>query len=445
MTQTQDVIALLQPLLQPLQEGVIVCNENGLVLAANPAVYTLFGMNQGPGGFSLSNLNGHNLRNSLIRAGLSKVEAVDHHCEAAMHFEEEISFNGEPRWFQVDSSLLQLPSNDIKMRMVVLRDITAEKRLSAVIGSKDACGLVSQDPDMLRLFDRLGIVAAADASVLFQGESGTGKTELARQIHERSKRAGKPFVEVNCGAIPASLIETELFGHVKGAFTGAVKDRPGRFRSADGGTLFLDEISELPTELQPKLLRVLQDGSFEPVGSDQTQKVDVRVVTASNRDLSELVDNNAFRADLYYRIAVVPLHVPPLRERPGDIPLLIDILQQRLVDRGYPEGIRFSPEALRPIMNYPWPGNVRELANTVEHSIICARDGVVVAESLPDTLRQYCTARRRSPTPEAQQVDEREQIEEALRQAGGNKTLAAQMLNVDRSTLWRRIQRLELD
>jgi transcriptional regulator with GAF, ATPase, and Fis domain len=280
---------------------------------------------------------------------------------------------------------------------------------------------------------------------LFQGESGTGKTELARLVHKHSQRAGKPFVELNCGAIPASLIETELFGHVKGAFTGAVKARPGRFKAADGGTLFLDEISELPYELQAKLLRVLQSGEYEPVGSDKTEKADVRLVSASNQDLSEMVDEHAFRADLYYRIAVVPLHVPPLRDRPGDIPLLIEALLRRLSERGYQPGISFSREAMRPIMNYPWPGNVRELANMVEHSLICSIDGVVQPESLPDTLQEYCDARRQTNAEQTPRIDDRERIQNALRKADGNKTLAAQMLNIDRSTLWRKMQRLGIE
>ena len=445
MAETRDIVLLLEPLLHPLKEGVIVCNRSGLVLTANAAIYNLFGMREAAGGISLTNLNGHNLRSSLIRAGLSTAGPTDDYCETFMHFEEEFQINGKARWFQIDSTLLNLPSNDDQLRMIVMRDITAEKHLTAVIGDKEECGFFTEDPDMLRLIERLNIVSGSDASVLFQGESGTGKTALARYLHQRSNRSDKPFIEVNCGSIPATLIETELFGHVKGAFTGAIKDRPGRFKAADGGTLFLDEISELPSELQPKLLRVLQDGMFEPIGSDKTRKVDVRIVTASNQDLSELVDNKSFRADLYYRIAVIPFQVPPLRERPGDIPLLIGILQQRLVDRGYARDITFSQEAMRPIMNYPWPGNVRELANVVEHSLICAVDGVVLPQSLPDTLLQYCAARRKPSAAEAPEIDERDRIRNALRKADGNKTLAAQVLNVDRSTLWRRMQRLGLD
>jgi transcriptional regulator with GAF, ATPase, and Fis domain len=445
MVQIDEIRSLLDPLLKPLSEGVIICDSTGCVLTANGAVYNLFDISDDTRQISLSNISGHNLRSSLIKAGLAEANGHSHHCEVDMHFEEQVNINGESRWFQIDSSLLSLPSNGDMLRMIVMHDITAEKRLTAVLGIKDECGFVSEDPDMLRLIERIDVVAGSDASVLFQGESGTGKNELARRLHQRSKRANQSFIEVNCGAIPASLIETELFGHVKGAFTGAVNDRPGRFRAADGGTLFLDEISELPRELQPKLLRVLQNGEYEPVGSDKTQKVDVRVVSASNQDLSECIDNKTFRDDLYYRIAVVPFYVPPLRDRPGDIPLLMDVLQQRLVTRGYPGNILFSREAMRPIMNYPWPGNVRELANVVEHSLICAVDNTVLPESLPDTLQQYCAARTNTRSQKTPKIDERERIQNALRKANGNKTLASQLLDIDRTTLWRRMQRLDID
>ncbi|MET0067402.1 MAG: sigma 54-interacting transcriptional regulator [Candidatus Thiodiazotropha sp.] len=444
--QQMDILNLLKPLLQPIQEGVIVTDRAGSVLYANESLYRLFGIATDQRPLSLSNLAGHNMRSSLIRAGLDQADDSRHHCELTLEFDEQIVLDDQTLWVRVNSSLLELSEELGHLRMIVMRDVTAEKRLLAVMGNKEACGVATEDPDMLRLIERLRIVAGSDASVLIQGESGTGKTEFARMLHQSSQRADKPFVEVNCGAIPATLIESELFGHVRGAFTGAVKDRPGRFAAANGGTLFLDEISELPRELQPKLLRVLQDGEYEPVGSDRTTKVDVRVVSASNQDLRDLVDNGGFRADLYYRIAVVPLVAPPLRERPGDIPLLINVFLQRLTLRGYPPEISFSRDAMRSIMNYPWPGNVRELANVVEHSVICAVDGEVLPESLPDTLRDYCQARMQAPNHDVDlSATERDRIETALLKANNNKTLAAQILGVDRSTLWRRMQRLDMN
>jgi transcriptional regulator with PAS, ATPase and Fis domain len=446
MATHSEIMSLLGPLLSPLSEGVLVCDASGNILMANQALYHVFSIMEVPVSLSLTNLNGHNLRISLIRAGLNHGGTENILCESPVRFEEQLEFANGPRWFSIESCLLDLPDSTEKLRMVIVKDISAEKRLTAVIASKEDCCFLTEDPEMLRLLERLDRIAGSDASVLFQGESGTGKTELARHIHQRSKRADKPFVEVNCGAIPASLIETELFGHIKGAFTGAIKDRPGRFKAADGGTMFLDEINELPKELQPKLLRVLQDGEYEAVGSDITQKVNVRIVSASNKDLTDLVDDGAFRDDLYYRIAVIPFFVPPLRERPGDIPMLVEALKQRLEERGYSKSISFSAEAMRPIMNYPWPGNVRELANVVEHSVICAVDGTVYEESLPDSLSQYCRARRNTEAQEkTAAIDEKGRIIDALQHANGNKTLAAQMLKIDRSTLWRKMQRLGIE
>ena len=445
MIELRQVLSLFKPLLQPIEEGVIIADRGGNILCINAAVYTLFDLPADDTSLSLSNVGGHNLRVSLIEAGLKHEDDSRHHCELTLEFDEEISIRGEPRWLRINSCLVAIPGQSTELRMIIMRDITAEKRLFAVMGDKTACGVATEDPDMLRLINRLTTVAASSASVLIQGESGTGKTELARLMHRRSDRHDQPFVEVNCGAIPATLIETELFGHVKGAFTGAIKNRIGRFKAADGGTLFLDEIGELPRELQPKLLRVLQDGEYEPVGSDKTVKVDVRLVCASNQDLRDLVDDGNFRADLYYRVAVVPLHVPPLRERPGDISLLVNVIHRRLTLRNYPADVQFSPEAMRAIMNYPWPGNVRELANAVEHCIICAEDGVVTRDSLPDTIRNYCQARVSAATANAPARESpKEEIEAALLKARGNKTLAAQILGVDRTTLWRRMQRLGL-
>lgn len=447
MIRHHEILALFEPILKPISEGVIICQTGGSILSINNATRRMFGIAESDNVLCLSNLGGHNLRISLIRAGLELNDGVHHHCEMALEFDEEICVNGETRWLRIDYCPLELPDHAKSLRMIMLRNVTAEKRLDAFMAEKDACGVSTNDPDMVRLIRRLTTVAASDASVLLQGESGTGKTELARLVHRRSPRHHHPFVEVNCGAIPATLIETELFGHVKGAFTGAVKDREGRFKAADGGTLFLDEIGELPRELQPKLLRVLQDGEYEPVGSDKTTKVDVRLVCASNQDLPDLVDIGHFRADLYYRIAVVPLQVPPLRERPGDIPLLLQVIRQRLTLRDYPANIIFGEDAMRSLMNYPWPGNVRELANAIEHSIICADDGLVTSESLPDAIRRYCEVRNvpvssASDTPEE---NPRAQIENALQLARGNKTRAAQILGIDRTTLWRRMQRLGLD
>lgn len=284
---------------------------------------------------------------------------------------------------------------------------------------------------------------------MLQGESGAGKTQIARMIHQQSDRAHKPFVEVNCAAIPESLIESELFGHIKGSFTGAMQDRSGRFQAANGGTLFLDEISEIPFHLQAKLLKAVQDQSFEMVGSDDTLKVNVRIISASNRDLREQVDQNIFRADLYYRLAVIPLTIPSLRDRPGDVPVLIKHFCNRMEKRGYDSAqLECNPDAMKLMLNYPWPGNVRELENAVEHGIICAQGNSVGPESLPQHIQDYSHSRKMPLTKQTNLAEEhiqRVQIENVMREADGNKSKAAQLLGIDRTTLWRRMQKLGIE
>jgi two-component system response regulator PilR (NtrC family) len=247
------------------------------------------------------------------------------------------------------------------------------------------CGLIGKSQKMRELFDMIQKVAGSQSSVLVLGESGTGKELVARAIHSCSPRKSKPFVAVNCGAIPENLIESELFGHKKGSFTGAVSDRPGLFEQAEGGTFFLDEIGELPILLQTKLLRVLQEREFKRVGCVQTRKTDVRIICASNRDLEAQVRENSFREDLFYRINVVQLYMPPLRERIEDIPLLVEHFCGKYKKGGQGAPILVTPGALKTLMNYPFPGNIRELENCIERSLII--DPAVISEkNLPKQL-----------------------------------------------------------
>jgi two-component system response regulator PilR (NtrC family) len=244
------------------------------------------------------------------------------------------------------------------------------------------CGIIGKSQKMRELFDMIQKVAGSQSSVLVQGESGTGKELAARAVHRCSPRKSKPFVAINCGAIPENLIESELFGHKKGSFTGAVNDRPGLFEQAEGGTLFLDEICELPLLLQTKLLRVLQEREFKRVGDSQTRKADVRIICASNRDLEALVRENLFREDLFYRINVVQLYMPPLRERIQDIPLLVEHFCGKYKNGGQGAQISVTPGAMKALMNHTFPGNIRELENCIERSLII--DPAVISEnSLP--------------------------------------------------------------
>jgi len=281
--------------------------------------------------------------------------------------------------------------------------------------------------------------------VLLQGESGTGKSMLARLLHRLSARAARPFVKINCAAIPESLLESELFGHVRGAFTGAANDRPGRFTAAQRGTLFLDEVGEIPLHLQAKLLRAVQDKAFEPVGTNRTQSVDVRIVSASNRLLKDTVESRLFRADLYYRLAVFPIHIPPLRSRKADIPLFIARILERLAARGYPQ-VSLGDAALRMLLDYPWPGNVRELENAVEHAVICAVNGCIEPLSLPQDVRAYHGEAPALPHPRSTASRSNEQLRGqilfALKRCEGSKSATAKMLGMDRVTLWRQMRKL---
>ena len=287
-------------------------------------------------------------------------------------------------------------------------------------------------------------VAPTDSTVLIQGESGTGKEVVARYIHALSARAEKTFNSINCGALPESLLESELFGHVKGSFTGAVKDKMGLFAAASGGTFFLDEIGETTPATQVKLLRVLQTREVIPVGATDPQPIDVRLVAATNRDLEEEIKRGSFRGDLFYRLNVIALHLPPLRERRDDIPLLADHFLKRAADATGEEPKRLDDSALGAMQVYDWPGNVRELENALERAVILTRGGVIEPAALPERVTErkaqplVAAATPVNPTLEA---IERAYIMWVLQTEGGNKTRAADVLGIDPSTLYRKLSR----
>jgi transcriptional regulator with GAF, ATPase, and Fis domain len=260
----------------------------------------------------------------------------------------------------------------------------AEPRASSAAGAPWPMrfGMVGDSPPMRALFELLGKVAPSDVSVLIQGETGTGKELVARALHEHSRRKQKPFLAENCAAVPASLLESELFGHKKGSFTGAIADRPGHFVAADGGTVFLDEIGDMPLTMQSKLLRVLQEGEVRPVGSNKVVKVDVRIVAASNKNLQGLCKEGLFREDLYFRLNVVTLSLPPLRERVGDVPHLVNFYLARTGEE-LGRSITIRPDALAALERWNWPGNVRELENVIRRAAVFAREEITLAELPP--------------------------------------------------------------
>lgn len=307
--------------------------------------------------------------------------------------------------------------------------------------------IIAASKQMQDVLARARKVAAANSSVLLLGESGTGKEVVAKAIHRMSSRAQKPLVVVNCGAIPETLLESELFGHTRGAFTGAVEARKGMFEAADGGTIFLDEIGDLPLHLQVKLLRVLQEGEIQRIGESAPRKVDVRVIAATNRDLESLVAEGKFRQDLYYRLNVIPIYLPPLRERREDIPPLIEYFMQKYAPSGMRK--RFSPEAFSLLMRYDYPGNVRELENAVEHAVVLSEGELIKVEDLPLQIQNAEWERVIYPQPSGEAVPleelEKRAILAALEKTNYNMTRAAAHLGITRRTLGYRIKKYGLD
>jgi two-component system response regulator HydG len=331
---------------------------------------------------------------------------------------------------QARGSLLRVFSHEEE-----LRRLAEQAQTDAGLG-----GLVGKDPKMQSIFHMIHEVAPTDATVLILGESGTGKELAAQAIHQLSHRRDSPFVVINCSAYPATLLESELFGHEKGAFTGATRQKPGRFEQAQGGTVFLDEVGDIPLAAQTKLLRVLQTHRFERLGGVKTLDLDVRILAATNKDLLAEVKTGSFREDLYYRLSVFPLEMPPLRQRRNDIIILARHFL-RLFSQELGKDVRgFSQEALQLIVDYHWPGNVRELENVVERALVLAKGGQVEDWDLPASLRGPSSMAGRTLDHH-----ERELLVEALEQSSWNKKVAARNLGISRTTLYRKIKKHNLN
>ena len=336
-------------------------------------------------------------------------------------------------------------------------DSRLEEKPSISISSQPGSfmGIIGQSERMQRVFRLVEKVADSDSTIIIQGETGTGKGLIAKAIHENSYRKDKPFVQINCGAIPENLLESELFGHVKGAFTGAVAAKPGKFEIANGGTIFLDEIGDMSHDLQVKLLKVLEESEFERVGGCQTIKTDVRIIAATHRDLDAAVENGTFREDLYYRLVVIPLTLPPLRDRKSDIPLLIAHFLDQLNQKKHTQVIGISEKAMELMIAHSWPGNVRELKNMMERLVVLTQEGEIYPRDLPQKLRTAPSDTSAIPDVEVSDQGiclstavsdfEKSLISQSMKIANGVKKNAAKLLNIKRTTLIEKIKRHNLE
>ncbi len=343
--------------------------------------------------------------------------------------------NGETRFLDVVATMMKDENGRNFGVLASFKDVTDITDLQIRLGEvSNFADIVGQHPRMLQVYQQIKELAAYDSAVHIHGETGTGKELVALAIHNKGYRCGAPFIPINCGALPEGLIESELFGHVKGAFSGAVRDKKGRFELAEGGTIFLDEIAELPKHVQVKLLRFLQEGTIEKVGGERTISVTARIISASNKNLKNEVKKNNFRDDLYYRLNVIPINLPPLRDRKSDISVLCDHFLKQAAEKYQKKGLRISKEALSAMMDYNWPGNVRELENAIQFAIIKCRNNNISFENLPMELTAHqADHKKRGPLKKL----DMHTVKVTMEKTGGNKAKAARLLGVGRATLYR--------
>ena len=429
--------------------GLIIIDGKGMILTVNALMEGVFGLEREssvgkPLGYALGCLNAVE---GLVNCGsVSDCQACAVWNLAAASISRNqkqksqatllVSANGQVRDMPLLIRVLPFAFSDNRFAILIIEHLKSIENIPTTATQRGFRGIIGESAAMKEIFESIRQIAQSDAPVLIQGESGTGKELVALALHKESQRSQKNFVPVNCGALPEGLLESELFGHVKGAFTGADNAKKGRFSVADGGTLFLDEVGELSPAIQVKFLRVLQNGCFEPVGSDRTFCVDVRVVSATNTILDVEAREGRFRQDLYYRLNVMPIMVPPLRARKEDIPLLCNHFLTGFATDSWSQKTTMSPEVEHILMNYSWPGNVRELRNVLQYASVRATSDVITPADLPpnsisfENHKMHYKKKRRLKLTKSQ-------VAEALKIAQGNRREAAKILGVSRSTLYR--------
>ncbi len=446
--------ANMEAIFHAVADGIITVDPQLRVSGLNRAAETLLGVGAADG---IARSVDDVLPGQLWDVG-ALLRAIMKSREPARNRENLITRqDGEERRVLVTASHLLDKREDLAGAVIVFRDITEIRALEARLEQRAALhGLVGKARSMQEIYHLIEQVAPTDSTVLIQGESGTGKELVADAIHRSSRRQNGPFIKVNCSALSEHLLESELFGHVKGSFTGATHDRKGRFELADGGTLFLDEIGDLSEAIQVKLLRVIQEREIERVGDTKTVPINVRVIAATHRQLRKLVEEGRFRDDLYYRLNVIPIDVPPLRSRREDIPDLAALFLGVFAEQMGKEVSRISPDALRAFLDYRWPGNVRELRNAVEHGVVKCLNTTLLVEDLPREIAEEAGRRvgapqssgggrssRASNYAQSHRIgDDQAAIRDALERTGWNRGRAAKLLGIERTTLWRKMKKL---
>ncbi|GAB4341859.1 MAG: sigma-54 dependent transcriptional regulator [Calditrichia bacterium] len=434
----------LQTVFDALPDGIVaILDSHKRIATANRAIARMLGID-------ITDLIGKEIA-EVVEAripGLSEVveQTLQTGQGVSNYTTESVSPDGVLSSFLVSTALIQEVDQNEKGVVLILHDVSEVSRLRKIALQMQRYGeIVGNSDKMKNIYALIESIKEYDTSVLIVGETGTGKELVARALHQTSRRKNKPFVPVNCSALPENLIESELFGHVKGAFTGAIASRPGRFHVADGGTLFLDEVGTLPLNVQVKLLRAIQERKVEPVGSSEAKPFDVRIISATNRDLFELVAEGKFREDLLFRLKVMRIDLPPLRERGEDVLLLAEHFISKL-NRYYNKNlIGLAPTAREKLLAYQWPGNVRELENAIEHAFVLATGVMIEEQHLPPEIR-FATPQGIPPAPTHEEQSEiEEDIRRALLAAQGNVSRAAEMLNMHRTSLWRKMREFHIE
>lgn len=449
-----DIISLagLGMVMEKIEEGVLFLDEQQNIVAINSAAAHMVGRKHG-------DIVGTNCRIlfpgtpcGLTCEGGGKCSLMGETAHGNKQVQDIVVAHPDGMLVPLHMWATALPTDESLARgAIVLRNRTREVQLEEMAEQRLRLGnLVGHSHAMQNLFSEILLVATSNANVLIAGETGAGKELVAQAIHDNSDRGKKPYLQVHCAALPENLLEAELFGHSKGAFTGATADRPGRFEAADGGTLLLDEIGEVPLGIQVKLLRVLQEKEVVRLGENNPRKVNVRIIAATHRDLSAMVKSGEFRSDLFYRLRVLPLRVPSLRERRDDIPLLANSILSGLTKNYKREDVKLSTQVTDLLLDYDWPGNVRELVNALEYALVHADGAVIMPHHFPAELRDVLSATTISKGKGdallthyyrgSAEEREKEHILAALAEAGGNKSTTAEKLGMSRTTLWKRLK-----